>query len=222
MARRNRVIVDGYPHHVIQRGNRRQPVFFNASDYEFYKELVKEWGQRCEVKIWAYCLMKNHVHLMAVPKKAEGLPRLFKEVHSRYTRRINFREGWRGCLWQGRYRCYVMDERHMLAAARYIEMNPVKARMVGDPQAYPWSSAKAHIEGRSDGLVEVKALLKWESRWEAFLGATKENESDRIRACLQSGLPLGDDRFIDGLEKKLGRCLRRIKPGRRPRIESGN
>ena len=121
MARFARVVAPGYPHQVTQRGNRRQQVFFCEEDYQVYIELMREWCAKHAVEIWAYCLMPNHVHLIAVPQIPEGLFPSIGKAHRRYTRHVNFREWWRGYLWQGRFASFVMDERHCLCAARYIE-----------------------------------------------------------------------------------------------------
>jgi len=149
MARLARVVVPGYPHHVIQRGNRRQQTFFEKGDYQAYIELMAEWCEQYGVAIWAYCLMPNHAHLIAVPEDEQGLRRAIGEAHRRYTRHVNFREGWRGHLWQGRFASFVMDDEHLLAAARYIELNPVRAKIVRKPHRYRYSSAQAHLEGRA-------------------------------------------------------------------------
>ena len=114
------------PHHVIQRGNPRQETFFGEEDYQHYLELMAQFCRAEQVAIWAYCLMLNHVHLIVVPQSAESLRRAIGEAHRRYTRWINFREGWRGHLWQGRFASFVMDEDHLLTAARYVELNPVR------------------------------------------------------------------------------------------------
>jgi len=149
MARFARV---GYPHHVTQRGNRRQQVFFCEEDYQVYIELMREWCAKHAVEIWAYCLMPNHVHLIAVPHTPEGLSPAIGKAHRRYTRHVNFREGWRGYLWQERFASFVMDERHCLCAARYIENTPVKAKPCPKPEAYAYSSARAHLSGDTDVL----------------------------------------------------------------------
>lgn len=120
MVRLARVVAPGIPHHITQRGNRRQETFFCAEDYQEYLALIGEWCRACEVDVWAYCLMPNHVHLIAVPESADGLRRAIGEAHRRYTRRVNFREGWRGHLWQGRFASCPMDEPHLLTAASYI------------------------------------------------------------------------------------------------------
>src|SRR5215831_4203837 len=136
MARLARVVVPGMPHHITQRGNRRQTTFFCDDDYHAYLELMAHWCRQCHVDIWAYCLMPNHVHLIAVPESEAGLRQAIGEAHRRYTRRINFRERWRGHLWQGRFGSFVMDEPYLLAAARYIELNPVRARLALDAGQY--------------------------------------------------------------------------------------
>ena len=144
MPRLARVVVPGLPHHVTQRGNRRQQTFFCDEDYRSYLELMGQWCSAHQVEIWAYCLMPNHVHLIAVPQSADGLRRAVGEAHRRYTRSVNFREGWRGHLWQGRFASFVLDERYLLTAARYVELNPVRAGLISAPSRYPWSSAAAH------------------------------------------------------------------------------
>jgi putative transposase len=155
MARLARVVAPGFPHHITQRGNRRQQMFFCDEDYQAYLDLMGEWCGAHGVQIWAYCLMPNHVHLIAVPRSADGLRRALGEVHRRYTRMVNFREGWRGHLWQGRFASYVLEERYLLTAARYVELNPVRAVLVEAPTKYPWSSAAAHARGRDDGVVKI-------------------------------------------------------------------
>jgi putative transposase len=220
MAQIARVVVPGYPHHVTQRGNRRQQTFFCEEDYRAYLDLMSEWCSRHGVDIWAYCLMTNHVHLIAVPASTRALALAIGEAHRRYTRRINFREGWRGHLWQGRFASYVLGETHLVAAARYIEMNPVRARTVTEPALYPWSSAAAHIAGRNDYLVNVAPLLSMIGDWAAFLWQEpSEREAQSFRLHERTGKPLGSDEFIAYLEKMIARRLRRGKPGPKKKIE---
>jgi putative transposase len=159
--------------------------------------------------------MPNHVHLIAVPESEDGLRRAIGEAHRRYTRHINFREKWKGHLWQGRFSSFLMDEQYLLSAARYIELNPVRARLVTKPEKYPWSSAKAHIEGRDDDLVKVKPLLKIIDDWQNFLSAdVSDKEYDILRQHERTGRPLGGKRFIKRLENKLLRILTPQKGGR--------
>lgn len=150
MARLARAIAPGLPHHVTQRGNRRQPTFFNQEDYKVYLDLIAEWCKAKQGDIWAYCLMPNHIQLIAVPKEQESLTLAVGQAHRRYTRRINFREGWKGHLWRGRFSSFIMDENHPLACAKYIEMNPVRAGLVKRARDWPWGSAKAHMRGQYD------------------------------------------------------------------------
>jgi putative transposase len=218
MARLPRIVVPGYPHHVTQRGNRRQKTFFKDTDYRVYIRLMGEWCSKCSVQIWAYCLMPNHVHLIAVPEDEFGLARAIGEAHRRYTRHINFREGWRGYLWQGRFASYVLDQHYLIAAARYVELNPVRAGIVRSPEDYLWSSAKAHLAGAGDGLVQAAPLLNIIQDWDRLLASrTPNREQDRIKKHSNTGRPLGDDRFLETVEKLTGREIRPRKPGPKPK-----
>lgn len=214
MARIARIIAAGIPHHVTQRGNRRMPTFFREEDYQAYIALLAEWCRKCGVEIWAYCLMPNHVHLIAVPESDDGLRRGIGEAHRRYSRMINFRENWRGHLWQGRFASFPMDETYLLAAARYIEMNPVSAHLAPDAASWPWSSARAHLAGTDDELVKVAPLLEIAGDWRLFLaGAGGEEDISEIRKHERTGRPLGSERFVERLESALERTLKPGKPG---------
>ncbi len=216
MARIARVVAPGYPHHVTQRGNRRQQTFFQDEDYTAYIELMSQWCTRHGVQVWAYCLMPNHVHLVCVPESEDGLRLAIGKAHLRYTRRVNAREGWRGHLWQGRFASFVMDERHLLAAARYIERNPVRAGLAEKPWEYRWSSAAAHMAARDDALVKVEPLLEMVGDWSQFLSEDlAEHDAERLRMHERTGRPLGDDGFIARIERLLGRDIRKRKPGRK-------
>jgi putative transposase len=216
MGRIARVVGPGYPHHITQRGNRRQQTFYGDDDYKVYIELMAEWCKRCDVAVWAYCLMPNHTHMIAVPESEEGLRRAIGEAHRRYTRRVNFREGWKGHLWQGRFASFPMDERYLLAAARYVELNPVRAKLSARPEGYAWSSAAAHLRGIDDGLVKVGPLLEMVGDWKVFLsGGIKEHEAVELRRSERTGRPLGSEGFLSSLEKGLGRTLRPRKAGRK-------
>jgi putative transposase len=218
MARLARVVIPGLPHHITQRGNRRQQTFFNESDYAAYLELMTEWCREQGVEIWSYCLMPNHTHSIAVPSSEEGLRWAIGETHRRYTRRINFREKWRGYLWQGRFASFVMDEPYLLAAARYIELNPVRARLVSKAEDWPWSSARAHLAGRDNQLVKVAPLLEMIGDWAAFLSsALPEEELRDIRHHTRTGRPLGDETFLGRLEGMVGRVLKPQKRGPKPK-----
>jgi len=216
MARLARVVVAGYPHHVTQRGNRRLPTFVSEDDYPAYLALMAEHCAARGVRILAWCLMPNHVHLVAVPETADALARAIGEAHRRYTRRVNFREGWRGYLWQGRFASFVLDRRHALAAARYVERNPVRAHLVRRAWEWPWSSAAAHVGGVGDALIAPGGPLVAEVRdWRGFL-ATPEDEAtlEGLRRHGRTGRPWGDEGFLRLLERRLGRTLVPGRPGR--------
>lgn len=217
MARLARIVVPGFPHHVTQRGNRRQPVFFTEDDFRTYIKLMAEWCAHFKVEIWAYCLMTNHVHLIAVPHDMTGLHKAIGEAHRRYTLRINSREGWKGHLWQERFASFPMEERYLLAAARYIEMNPVRAKLVKKAEDYKWSSAKAHLQNRNDGLVIVSKIGQIVKNWREFLSvaAPKEMISD-FHAHSSTGRPMGGDDFIKTIGTISGIPVQRLvkrKPG---------
>jgi len=214
MARMARVVVPFYPHHVTQRGNRRQRTFFGDDDYSTYVELMAEFCRKAGTRVWAYCLMPNHVHLVMVPSHADGLRAALGEAHRRYTRRVNFRRKWRGHLWQERFHSFPMEESYLLATVRYVERNPVAARLCRRPEAWPWSSAAAHLHGRDDGLVEVQPMLTLVDDWEAYLSDPCDEEiGAHIKKHSRTGRPLGDERFVRSLERITGRVLRRRRPG---------
>jgi len=219
MARIARVVAEHYLHHITQRGNRRQDTFFCDSDYRDYIQLMAEWCGKYSVEIWAYCLMPNHVHLIAVPDYPEGLCRAIGEAHRRYTRQINFREKWKGHLWQGRFSSFLMDEEHLLAATRYVELNPLKAGLVSTPEEYQWSSARAHMEGKDDALVTVKPLLELVGNWRQFLcGGVSNDEYELMQQHERTGRPLGNKQFVEQLESQLDRILIPQKGGRPKKI----
>lgn len=190
------------------------PTFFQEDDYRAYIALLAEWCNKCGVEIWAYCLMPNHVHLIAKPESDDSLRRGIGEAHRRYSRMINFRENWRGHLWQGRFASFPMDETYLLAAARYVELNPVRAGLVPDAQTWPCSSASAHLDGTDNELVKVGPLLEIVGDWKLFLaGADEDKTVSDIRKHERTGRPLGTEIFIERLEFTLDRLLKCGKPG---------
>ena len=193
--------------------------FFEDADYETYLSLVRERCAQAGVEIWAYCLMPNHVHLVAVPEHEQSLARGIGEAHRRYTRHINFRYGWKGYLWQGRFASFPMDEDYLLAAVRYIELNPVRAGLVDRPWDYRWSSARAHLSGRDNELVKAKPMLERVSDWRELLASGDQKMFDDIRKHERTGRPLGSEGFIERLTALTGRDLTRKKPGRKRKNE---
>lgn len=214
MARLARVVLPGYPHHITQRGNRRQDVFFEESDYQFYLELLREWCTYEKIEIWAYCLMTNHVHLIVKPGKKSNLSKAIGEVHRRYTRMINFRENWKGYLWQGRFASYPMEKGWLLRAAAYVELNPVKAGMVKHAWDYRWSSVHAHLSGIDpDGIVRPEKLLALTGNWKAYIKAAMVYQDDEFERHERTGRPLGDEKFVVKAGRLLNRDLKKKKPG---------
>lgn len=217
MARLARVVAAGIPHHVTQRGNRRQPTFFSDDDFAAYRDLMAAACRRAGVEIWAYCLMPDHVHLIVVPATEDGLALGIGEAHRRYSQRINGRAGWRGHLWQGRFASFPLDPDHLAVAARYVERNPVRAGLVRGPADWPWSSARAHLDGRDDALARARPLLDLIGDWPAFLAQdVSEPEMATLRRHARTGRPLGGEAFVARLERVLDRPLRPRKPGPKP------
>jgi putative transposase len=221
MARIARLVDPDLPHHITQRGNRRQRTFFTEDDYEVYKALMARSCADSGVKVPAYCLMPNHVHLIAVPTQPAALRHAIGEAHRRYTRRVNFREGWRDHLWQERFASFPMDDAHLRACVRYVERNPVRARLVARAEDWPHSSARAHLSGLDDALVSAQPLLSLASDWRAFLA---DAASDSLRAAFgyheRTGRPMGSDAFIDQLEAGTRRRLHKLAPGRKPKAQA--
>jgi len=216
MARMARVVVPGVPHHVTQRGVRRNDVFFCEDDYKLYISLLSEFCRKSGTEIWAYCLMTNHIHLVMVPSTEDGLRASLGETHRRYTQYINQREQCRGHLWQERFHSFPMDENYLLSTVRYVELNPVHADMVMSPEDYVWSSARAHLLGKDDGLVQVEPMLSRVANWQDFLASDLDDTTiEHLRKHSKTGRPLGDDSFMERLEQRVGRVLRPLKQGRK-------
>jgi putative transposase len=225
MARLPRLVVPDVPHHVTQRGNRCQPVFFSDQDFAFYRGLVAEACASRKVRCLGWCLMPNHVHLILTPEDADGLRAALAEAHRRYARRVNAAHGWTGYLFQGRFASYPMDGAHLLAAIRYVELNPVRAGLARRAQDWRWSSARAHVTGRPDGLTDLPALAGVHRNWRAMLvhgleaGDMSEAEAAAIEAHIRTGRPRGGEAFVAALEARTGRPLRKRRPGPKPRGE---
>jgi putative transposase len=218
MARIARVVVPGLPHHVTQRGNRRERVFFEDGDYALYRDLLAERCRTLKVEVWAWCLMPNHVHLILVPHSAEGLARAMGETHRRYTAYVNARARQTGHLFQGRFASAVMDEDHLLAALRYVALNPVRAGLAKRPEDWPWSSARAHLGLGADGLTVCEPGL---SRMPDFASLLDEEPPagafEALRRAETTGRPVGSAAFLARLERRFGRPLRPQKRGPKPK-----
>ena len=193
MPRSARVVVPGLAHHVVQRGNRRQPIFFDDADRRTYVQLLARACSGERTVCLAWCLMDNHVHLILVPAHPDGLRAPLASVHTTFSQRINRALQASGHLFQGRFASYPMDDAHLMAAVRYVENNPVAAHMVRRAEDWPWSSARAHLGYGDDGLTHVAALGQHVANWRAMLerGLEAADEGERIEGALRAGRPLG-------------------------------
>jgi REP-associated tyrosine transposase len=188
MPRAPRLVLPGIPHHVTQRGSRRQPTFFSDADYARYLALLRYWCAKSGTAVWAWCLMPNHVHLILVPARADGLSAALAAAHRRYTWEVNQREGWRGHLWQSRFASFPLDEAHLHACLRYVELNPVRARLVERPEQWRWSSARGHLGLAPDPLTVPAAARERIEDWAAFLAEGLETaDHAALQAAERSG-----------------------------------
>jgi putative transposase len=219
MARLARIVVPGVPHHVTQRGARRMQVFFSDDDYRSYTRLLAQKARRHALEVWTYCLMPNHVHLIVVPSSNRGLARPLGEAHHRYALQVNRRHRWTGHLWQERFASFPVDEPHLMAAIRYVLLNPVRAGLARTATDWPHSSARAQILGKPNPLVNCGPSAERIADWNLYLGQNEraDEEAEAIRRHGRTGRPLGSDSFVDRLEAATGRRLRPLKVGRRPK-----
>jgi putative transposase len=223
MARLARVVVPGEAHHVTQRGNRREPVFFSDDDYRAYLALIAGAAQHAGAAIWSYCLMPNHVHFIIVPEREDALRATFAEAHRRYTARIHAREQWTGHLWQGRFSSTAMDGPHLVAAARYVALNPVRAGLVSHASDWPWSSARAHLAGRDDGVVTVAPVLEMVGDFAAYLDTAEDTAAvSAIRRSRTTGRPVGEAAWLEALEARTRRQLAPQKRGPKAAAKQGH
>jgi putative transposase len=215
MARLPRAVFPGHPHHVTQRGNGRATTFFGDEDYALYRDLLAERARAASVEIWAWVLMPNHVHLILVPADADGIRRTLAPVHRRYAGIVHARLKRTGHFWQGRFGCVAMDETHLGAALRYVALNPVRARLAGLATGWPWSSVHAQL-GRDDGVTATAAVAARYPDFAALIAGGEDMEmSRRLRRAETIGRPIGDEAFLDSLERDSRRTLRPSKRGRR-------
>jgi|WetSurMetagenome_2_1015567.scaffolds.fasta_scaffold08232_4 putative transposase len=217
MPRIARVVIPGIPHHITQRGNRRQNVFYSDADRREYLQLIFEYSVRAGLLILAYCLMTNHLHLIGIPTLAITLEKVFKPVHTRYAQHFNKIVGSCGRVWQSRFYSCPLDDDHLWQAIRYVERNPVRAGMVLRAEDYPWSSARVHCGFGSDPLLSIlpEPRPSVTENWPAWLqDPDDENVIKMLRLCTRTGRPFGTDNFIAELEKRLDRQLKAFPRGR--------
>jgi putative transposase len=218
MPRLARAIAVGCAHHITQRGNNREDVFFVEDDRQVYLQTLAEEAAKYRLELLGYCLMTNHVHLVAIPHAEDSLAKGIGRTHFRYSQYINRFHSRSGHLWQGRFYSCALDGRHLWLAMKYVELNPVRARLCRRAWRYAWSSAAAHTDG--GGRSELLNLAWWYEQmtaeaWRKELaeGLTDE-EVARIRLRTHTGRPLGSDAFLSKLETLLGRRVRPLPIGR--------
>lgn len=218
MPRVARIVVPGWPHHVTQRGNNRQEVFFVDDDYRVYLELLKKQAHLHGLTVLGYCLMTNHIHLVCVPDAEQSLAKAVGRTHFLYSQYINRFHKRSGHLWQNRFYSCVLDETHLWSAMRYVERNPVRARLVRQPWRYEWSSAAVHVgEPDKQGLLDLGMWRKeWKpGQWQKALRDVDDGEiAGLLRTTTSTGRPLATDGILSKLEHKLGRRLRPLPVGR--------
>lgn len=228
MARLPRLTLPGHPHHIIQRGNNRQPIFAGTPDYETLLGLLEEYAKKLQVAIHAYVLMSNHLHLLATPSSAEGVPQMMQALGRSYVRYFNARQARTGTLWEGRYKSTLIQaERYLLACMVYIDLNPVRAGLVSDPADYPWSSHQHYIGRRSDRLVTPHPLY-WElgntpfAREAAYAELVRSGiGSEQQRVLTDStfhGWALGEADYVADLQRRTERRVSKGRPGRPKRV----
>ena len=215
MPRIARVVVPGAPYHVTQRGNYKQNIFDGNEDKQVYMDFFKLYAKKYQVKLLAFCLMDNHVHFILEPQQSDSLAFLFKYTHMRYSMYYNKKNGTPGHLFQGRFFSCVLDSDHLYEAMRYVELNPLRAGVSSRPDAYKWSSARKHLTGKGDIVLnDVSKHLEIDN-WRAYLKEKMDEEIvKRIRANTKTGRPAGDDKFVKKIEKKTGMNFNFKKVGR--------
>lgn len=224
MARLPRYFAENQPQHVIQRGNNREPIFGAEADYRFYLYCLQEAAERHDLAIHAYVLMTNHVHLLATPGAETSLPKTLQSVGRRYVQHFNYTYGRTGTLWEGRYRATVIDsDRYLLACMRYVELNPVRARMVRHPRDYPWSSCRPHAYGNVDPIVHDHALYEMLGRSATVRQRTyrellrtpiPQADIEALREATNKAWVLGDQSFKEKIERLLVRRAAPLPRGR--------
>jgi putative transposase len=223
MPRTRRIIVSDVPYHITQRGNNSQDVFFVDDDRQVYIKFLKKQADRFGMEVQGYCLMTNHVHLIATPKNENSLAKAIGVTNFIYTQYINRMHKRSGHLWQGRFYSCPLDEQHFWRALRYVECNPVRAKLVRFAWDYHWSSAAIHIgKGNGNGLIDKRKWLDTcaEMNWEQVLCQSQtDDEVEHIRGGTYRGKPLGSDSFVSKIEHFLGRRVRPLPVGRPKRKE---
>ncbi|MDO8602364.1 MAG: transposase [Candidatus Omnitrophota bacterium] len=219
MPRIARVVAVGHPHHITQRGNYGQTVFLSDEDRKIYCAWIDKYSDKYGLSLLVDCLMPNHIHFIGIPEKKDSLAKTFNTVHMRYAQYYNEKMKTKGHLWQGRFYSCALDEDHLIAAARYIERNPVRAQLVKKPWQWKWSSASAHIGVRDVEILKLKNIFEiidmQHRTWKSFIDTEDNSEEIKnIKKFTLTGRPLGKKCFVESLEEKFGKRLRALPRGR--------
>lgn len=226
MPRQPRLVVAGYPHHLVLRGNNRSAIFYKDRDRHIFIDCLRQAKVKTKSKIYAYCLMTNHVHLLVEPSTEDGLGNMVQSLGRRYVQYINQTYKRTGTHWEGRFKSsLVSKDEYLLACSRYIELNPVRAKIVEDPRNYPWSSFGFRAEGKSDTLLDEdsvylslgKTKRERELNYKkCFLGNIPDEEINVMRTATQKGGIIGTEEFISKISRLLSREVV-LKPRGRPK-----
>lgn len=224
MPRSARIVVPDYPYHITQRGNYKQNVFEHDIDRIKYLSWIKHYSNKYQLSLLAFCLMSNHVHFIAIPRKQDSLSKVFSIVHMRYSQYFNRKRNKSGHLWQGRFYSCVLDEGYLLAALKYVENNPVRGGIVQVPWEWEWSSAAYHV-GKSKGLIQLDDIENetgiFIDNWQQYLESEESHQViRRIREFTLLGRPLGTDEFISKIGARVGRALNVRSRGRPKKVRS--
>ena len=218
MPRIGRITELGMPHHITQRGNYRQKIFEEKEDFKKYRDLINECSGKYGLKILAYCLMNNHVHFIAIPTEKESLAETFKTTHMRYSQYFNKKKKSAGHLWQGRFYSSILDEPHLIEAVRYVERNPVRAKMVKKAWDWEWSSAGVHVGIKEPDInLSKNAFLKEviKNNWKQYLSQKDEDKYvNELRRLTKTGRPFAGEKILKDLEERLKIKLVKIVRGR--------
>ncbi len=226
MPRRNRCVLPELPCHITQRGVDRREVFSADEDRNTYLRLLQENLNDAAVRILGYCLMSNHVHLVAVPGKEDSLSILLRRVHGRYAQYYNARAGRSGHLWQNRFFACMLGPTHLWSALSYVERNPVRAGIVEHANEYRWSSAAAHLVDKDQsGILDLEWWRRERPRnWTELLNGPQDQAESALRGCTYAGKPFGEEGFVSEIAEKFGRYWNRGRPKKKTalrRKESG-
>ncbi len=229
MPRKARILVPYCPHHLVQRGHDRKAVFVSNNDYQYYLGNLIEWKTKLGLRLYAWCLMTNHIHLIVEPHDdVTAISQLMKRINGRQTAYVNRLEGRSGALWEGRYKASpIQTDMYLLSCLRYVELNPVSAGMVAEPETYPWSSYRYRNAEPFPEILDLDTCYlslgsdnrERFAKYRDFVSqGISQQERDFLRASYQRNQLSGNGRFVDEIERRIGIRVERRSRGR-PSLE---